>query len=94
MTDNTKAIDQTKVFNEKLNGRLAMLGLTIGLITEALTGNGIIEQVFGFFRGPLRYNRQGSTWTHSLPTIGKTYIEFRRLHVTSIGENSLLKFFL
>ena len=53
MTDNTKAIDQTKVFNEKLNGRLAMLGLTIGLITEALTGNGIIEQVFGFFSGSI-----------------------------------------
>ena len=53
MTDNTKTIDQTKVFNEKLNGRLAMLGLTIGLITEALTGNGIIEQVFGFFSGSI-----------------------------------------
>ena len=49
MADTTKTIDQTKVFNEKLNGRLAMLGLTIGLITEALTGNGIIQQVFGLF---------------------------------------------
>ena len=49
MADNTKTIDQTKVFNEKLNGRLAMLGLTIGLVTEALTGNGIIQQVFGIF---------------------------------------------
>ena len=49
MTENSKTIDETKVFNEKLNGRLAMLGLTIGLVTEALTGNGIIQQVFGFF---------------------------------------------
>ena len=53
MENNTRSIDQTKVFNEKLNGRLAMLGLTIGLITEALTGNGIIEQVFGFFSNSL-----------------------------------------
>lgn len=50
MADNTTSIDQTKIFNEKLNGRLAMLGLAIGLVTEALTGNGIIEQVFGFFK--------------------------------------------
>ena len=53
MADNTKTIDQTKVFNEKLNGRLAMLGLAIGLVTEALTGNGIIEQVFGAFKGSI-----------------------------------------
>ncbi len=53
MADNTKTIDQTKVFNEKLNGRFAMLGLTIGLIVEALTGNGIIEQVFGAFKGSI-----------------------------------------
>ena len=53
MADNTKTIDQTKVFNEKLNGRLAMVGLAIGLVTEALTGNGIIEQVFGAFKGSI-----------------------------------------
>ena len=53
MSNNTNSIDQTKVFNEKLNGRLAMLGLTIGLVTEALTGNGIIEQVFGAFKGSI-----------------------------------------
>ena len=53
MSENTKTIDQTKVFNEKLNGRLAMLGLTIGLVTEALTGNGIIQQVFGFFKSSI-----------------------------------------
>ena len=41
--------DSTKVFSEKLNGRAAMLGLAIGLATEALTGRGIIEQVFGVF---------------------------------------------
>ncbi|WP_156918628.1 high light inducible protein [Synechococcus sp. CC9616] len=43
------APDPTKVFNEKLNGRLAMLGLTIGLVTEWITGQGIIQQVFGIF---------------------------------------------
>lgn len=53
MADSTKTVDQTKVFNEKLNGRLAMLGLAIGLVTEALTGNGIIEQVFGAFKGSI-----------------------------------------
>ena len=41
--------DSTKVFSEKLNGRAAMLGLAIGLATEALTGRGIIDQVFGIF---------------------------------------------
>ena len=41
--------DSTKVFSEKLNGRAAMLGLAIGLATEALTGRGIIDQVFGNF---------------------------------------------
>ena len=43
------APDPTKVFNEKLNGRIAMLGLTIGLVTEWITGQGIIQQVFGIF---------------------------------------------
>ena len=55
MAENTKTIDQTKVFNEKLNGRLAMLGLTIGLVTEAITGNGIIQQVFGFFNSSIGF---------------------------------------
>ena len=41
--------DSTKVFSEKLNGRAAMLGLAIGMATEALTGRGIIDQVFGIF---------------------------------------------
>jgi hypothetical protein len=41
--------DPSKVFSEKLNGRAAMLGLAIGLITEAITGRGIIDQVFGIF---------------------------------------------
>ena len=49
MTSSANTPDPTKVFNEKLNGRLAMLGLAIGLITEALTGQGIIKQVFGIF---------------------------------------------
>ena len=41
--------DPTKVFTEKLNGRVAMLGLAIGFATEWITGQGIIQQVFGIF---------------------------------------------
>tara|TARA_Y100000766_G_scaffold265706_1_gene259471 strand:+ start:170 stop:313 length:144 start_codon:yes stop_codon:yes gene_type:complete len=41
--------DPAKVFSEKLNGRVAMLGLAIGLATEWITGQGIIQQVFGIF---------------------------------------------
>ena len=41
--------DPSKVFSEKLNGRVAMLGLAFGLATEWLTGKGIIQQVFGVF---------------------------------------------
>ena len=40
--------DPQKVFSEKLNGRAAMLGLIIGLAVEAVTGKGIIQQVWGF----------------------------------------------
>lgn len=43
-----RTVDPTKAFNEKLNGRAAMLGLVIGLATEAITGKGIIEQVWSF----------------------------------------------
>ncbi|NEO72596.1 MULTISPECIES: chlorophyll a/b-binding protein [unclassified Moorena] len=32
-------------FSETWNGRLAMLGFAIGLATELLTGNGILEQL-------------------------------------------------
>ena len=32
-------------YAETLNGRLAMLGLIIGLLTEYLTGQGILSQV-------------------------------------------------
>ncbi|MEO1093455.1 MAG: high light inducible protein [Cyanobacteria bacterium J06638_28] len=32
-------------FAERWNGRLAMLGFTIGLLTELLTGQGILEQL-------------------------------------------------
>ena len=46
--EETKSIDPTKAFNEKLNGRVAMLGLFIGIATEALTGKGIVEQVWSF----------------------------------------------
>ena len=41
--------DPTKIFSEKLNGRVAMLGLAIGMATEWITGQGIIQQVFGIF---------------------------------------------
>jgi len=35
---------------ELLNGRLAMLGITIGIATELLTGKGIITQItYGIF---------------------------------------------
>jgi len=45
----SNAPDTTKIFSEKLNGRVAMLGLAIGLATEWITGQGIIQQVFGIF---------------------------------------------
>ena len=35
---------------ELLNGRAAMLGFVVGVLTEALTGHGIISQIsFGVF---------------------------------------------
>ena len=35
---------------EMLNGRVAMLGFLIGLLTELLTGHGIVSQIsFGLF---------------------------------------------
>ena len=35
---------------ELLNGRAAMLGFVIGVLTEAITGHGIVSQVtFGVF---------------------------------------------
>ncbi len=40
--------DPQKVFSEKINGRAAMLGLTIGLAVEVLTGKGIVEQLWSF----------------------------------------------
>ena len=39
-----KKADPTQGFNEKLNGRAVMLGLVIGVATEAFTGKGIIER--------------------------------------------------
>ena len=32
-------------FSETWNGRLAMIGLTIALITELLTGKGVLSQL-------------------------------------------------
>ena len=35
---------------ERLNGRIAMVGLLIGVFTEAITGHGIATQIgFGIF---------------------------------------------
>ena len=35
---------------ELLNGRAAMMGFMVGLLTEALTGHGIVSQItFGVF---------------------------------------------
>ena len=35
---------------ELLNGRVAMMGFVVGVLTEALTGHGIISQItFGVF---------------------------------------------
>ena len=35
---------------ERLNGRIAMLGFLIGVVTEAITGRGIATQIgFGVF---------------------------------------------
>ena len=42
--------DPYKTFSEKLNGRAAMLGLLIGLVVEAFTGRGIVEQIGAFNR--------------------------------------------
>ncbi len=35
---------------ELLNGRAAMIGIVVGVLTEALTGHGIVSQItFGLF---------------------------------------------
>ncbi len=41
--------DPVSLYTERLNGRMAMLGLTIGVSVEAFTGKGILDQVFGLF---------------------------------------------
>lgn len=38
-----------KPFAETWNGRLAMIGFSLAIITEALTGRGIIGQVVAWF---------------------------------------------
>ncbi|WP_413746286.1 hypothetical protein [Synechococcus sp. MIT S9507] len=41
--------DPINLYTERLNGRMAMLGLAIGITVEAITGKGILDQVFGLF---------------------------------------------
>jgi hypothetical protein len=36
-------------FAERLNGRVAMLGFTLALLTELMTGEGIIGQLSALF---------------------------------------------
>tara|TARA_B100001057_G_scaffold266730_1_gene266890 strand:- start:233 stop:385 length:153 start_codon:yes stop_codon:yes gene_type:complete len=48
MTDNTQSRFGFVNTAELLNGRLAMLGLLIGIGTEFLTGQGILSQL-GWF---------------------------------------------
>ena len=45
MTDNTQRRFGFVNFAETWNGRLAMLGFVIGLGTELLTGQGILNQL-------------------------------------------------
>ena len=46
--DAAKAQIQSERFTkaETLNGRIAMLGFTIGLLTEVITGHGIVSQIW------------------------------------------------
>ncbi len=44
MTDSTPRFGFV-AFAETWNGRLAMLGFVIGLVTEALTGQSILSQI-------------------------------------------------
>ena len=45
MMNNTKSRFGFVNFSETWNGRLAMLGFAIGLGTELLTGQGILNQI-------------------------------------------------
>ena len=36
-------------FSEQLNGRAAMMGFVLALVTEAITGKGIVGQVSSIF---------------------------------------------
>ena len=41
--------DPVNLYTERLNGRMAMVGIAIGVTVEALTGKGILDQVLGLF---------------------------------------------
>ena len=41
----SQIIGERMVRAELLNGRVAMLGFVIGILTEALTGHGILSQI-------------------------------------------------
>ena len=43
-----KKVEKEKVFAEKLNGRLAMLGLVAGFISYVTTGNFFFGGILGF----------------------------------------------
>ncbi len=45
MTNNTQSHFGFVNFAETWNGRLAMLGFVIGLVTELLSGQGILSQI-------------------------------------------------
>ncbi len=49
MTGNSPSKPQTNygwsIYAESWNGRLAMLGLLIGVVTEVFTGQGILSQI-------------------------------------------------
>lgn len=42
---NTQPSSGFSAFSETWNGRLAMIGFTLAIITEALTGQGILGQI-------------------------------------------------
>lgn len=46
---NTQPSSGFSTFSETWNGRLAMIGFTLAIIVEALTGKGILGQLVAWF---------------------------------------------